>query len=179
MKKLGKDRNPFRAGFLQFVGVAESREEALRMYREPAEYFYGRCLHIDPRFAAPPGYTSEATIRARVVSQVAAAANQTAALGGVSTEMKEIVEKGYVIVGSPDEVAEKLREVAVNMNVGQLMLLLQFGNMGKQLAMYNTELFAKRVLPQLKDLFEDRFENRWWPRPLPREDRATPAGFHG
>jgi hypothetical protein len=69
--------------------------------------------------------------------------------------------------------------VAVNMNVGQLMLLLQFGNMGKQLAMYNTELFAKRVLPQLKDLFEDRFENRWWPRPLPREERAALAGFHG
>ncbi len=179
MKKLGKDRNPFHAGFLQFVGVAETREEALRMYKEPAEYFYGRCLHIDPRFVAPPGYTSEATIRARVVSQVAAAANQTAALGAVATEMKDIVEKGYVIVGSPDEVAEKLREVAVNMNVGQLMLLLQFGNMNKQLTMYNTELFAKRVLPQLKDLFEDRFENRWWPRPLPREERATPSGFHG
>jgi hypothetical protein len=51
MKRLGKDRNPYRAGFLQFVGVAETRVEAYRLYREPAEYFYGRCLHIDPRFA--------------------------------------------------------------------------------------------------------------------------------
>jgi alkanesulfonate monooxygenase SsuD/methylene tetrahydromethanopterin reductase-like flavin-dependent oxidoreductase (luciferase family) len=63
MKRLGKDRNPYRAGFLQFVGVAETREEAYRLYREPAEYFYGRCLHIDPRFAGPPGYTTEATQR--------------------------------------------------------------------------------------------------------------------
>jgi alkanesulfonate monooxygenase SsuD/methylene tetrahydromethanopterin reductase-like flavin-dependent oxidoreductase (luciferase family) len=174
MAKLGKDRNPFRAGFLQFVGVAETREEALKLYKEPAEYFYGRCLHIDPRFAAPPGYTSEATIRARVTSQVAAAANQTAALGGVATEWKDIVDKGYVIVGTPDEVAEKLREVATTMNVGQLMLLLQYGNMNKQLATYNTELFAKAVYPQLADLFEDRWENRWWPKPLPKEERATP-----
>ena len=29
MERLGKDRNPYRAGFLQFVGVAETREEAL------------------------------------------------------------------------------------------------------------------------------------------------------
>ena len=59
MEKLGKDRNPYRAGFLQFVGVAESRQQALDLYTEPAEYFYGRCLHVDPRFALPPGYTTE------------------------------------------------------------------------------------------------------------------------
>ena len=44
MSRLGKDRNPYRAGFLQFVGVAETREKAMELYREPAEYFYGRCL---------------------------------------------------------------------------------------------------------------------------------------
>jgi alkanesulfonate monooxygenase SsuD/methylene tetrahydromethanopterin reductase-like flavin-dependent oxidoreductase (luciferase family) len=34
MSRLGKDRNPYRAGFLQFVGVAESREKAMELYRE-------------------------------------------------------------------------------------------------------------------------------------------------
>jgi hypothetical protein len=43
----------------------------LALYREPAEYFYGRCLHLSPRYVSPPGYTSEATIRARVQSMVA------------------------------------------------------------------------------------------------------------
>src|SRR3569833_2932058 len=98
MDRLGKDRNPYHAGFLQFVGVAESREEAYRIYREPAEYFYGRCLHIDPR----------------------------------------------------DEVAAQLKEVAHKLNAGHLMLLLQFGNMSKDLAKYNTRLFAEKVMPQLK-----------------------------
>ena len=41
-----------------------------------------------------------------------------------------------------DEVAEQLREVAVNLNVGHLMLLLQFGNMRKDLCRYNTQMFA-------------------------------------
>ncbi len=79
-----------------------------------------------------------------------------------------------MIVGSPDEVAEKLREVAINLNVGQLMLLLQFGNMDKQRTSYNTELFAKSVLPQIGGLFEDRWENHWWPAPMAREERAAP-----
>ncbi len=149
-------------------------EEAMKLYREPAEYFYARCLHLDPRYATPPGYTSEATIRARVESMVAQAANQTAALAGIAKEFDEIVERGYVIVGSPDEVAEKLREVAINLNVGQLMLLLQFGNMDKQRTSYNTELFAKSVLPQIGGLFEDRWENHWWPAPMAREERAAP-----
>ena len=174
MARLGKDRNPYRAGFLQFVGVAESREEALELYREPAEYFYGRCLHVDARYAVPPGYASESTIRARVESQVARAAKQaTDSEAFPQDHFQEIVDKGYVIVGSPDEVADQLRNVATELTVGHLMLLMQFGNMGRQLALYNTELFAKRVAPQLRGLF-DRFEDRWWPQPLPSEATATP-----
>jgi alkanesulfonate monooxygenase SsuD/methylene tetrahydromethanopterin reductase-like flavin-dependent oxidoreductase (luciferase family) len=177
MERLGKDRNPYRAGFLQFVGVAESRDEALRLYREPAEYFYNRCLHVDARFARPPGYASEATMRARVTSQVAQAAlragTSNAFFSGVS--MEQIVEQGYVIVGSPDEVAEQLRRVVHDLRVGHLMLLLQFGSMGRDLTLHNTELFAKRVLPQLRGIFDDEWEDRWWPRPLPPAERAVPG----
>jgi alkanesulfonate monooxygenase SsuD/methylene tetrahydromethanopterin reductase-like flavin-dependent oxidoreductase (luciferase family) len=178
MDELGKDRNPYRAGFLQFVGVAETREEAMELYREPAEYFYGRCLHVNPKWAMPPGYASEATIRARVQSQVTAAANRSRQGGGGAhggTTFEEIVERGYVIVGSPDEVAEQLRRVALEMNVGQMMLLMQFGDMSKQLTLHNTELFAKRVMPQLQSLFDDEWENHWWPKPLPAAERARPA----
>jgi alkanesulfonate monooxygenase SsuD/methylene tetrahydromethanopterin reductase-like flavin-dependent oxidoreductase (luciferase family) len=176
MDRLGKDKNPYRAGFLQFVGVAETERQARELYREPAEYFYNRCLHIDPRFAQPPGYMSEASVRARMESMVARAARGDAANADElsRTPFEEIVARGYVVVGDPDQVADKLREVAVNLNVGQLMLLLQFGNMKKELAFHNTELFAKRVAPQIRGLFDDRWENRWWPRPMPAAERALP-----
>ena len=90
--------------------------------------------------------------------------------------MDEIIERGYVIVGSPDEVAEQLREVAVNLNVGHLMLLLQFGNMSKELTRYNTRLFAERVMPQMKGMFAE-WEDRWWPQPMAATARARPAPF--
>ena len=179
MARLGKDRNPYRAGFLQFVGVAETREEAYRLYREPAEYFYGRCLHVDPRFAGPPGYASEETQRRGIQSQVALAAQASryeTKFQMLAREMDAIVNKGYVIIGSPDEVAEQLRHVATDLNVGHLMLLLQFGNMNKDLAQYNTRLFAEKVIPQLGDVFAE-WQDRWWPQPIAGALRAPLSRF--
>jgi alkanesulfonate monooxygenase SsuD/methylene tetrahydromethanopterin reductase-like flavin-dependent oxidoreductase (luciferase family) len=178
MDRLGKDRNPYRAGFLQFVGVAESREQAIELYTEPAEYFYDRCLHVDVRFAIPPGYTTEATQRAGIQGMVAQAAKS--ATGDKSRfrarKMKEIVDEGYVIVGSPDEVAEQIRHVAKTLNVGNLMLLLQFGNMSKAVTKNNTRLFAEKVMPKVKDLFGE-WENRWWPQPMAKSARAELPAF--
>ena len=58
------------------------------------------------------------------------------------------------------------------------MLLLQFGSMGKDLAKYNTKLFAERVLPQLKGVFSE-WEDKWWPQPMAKGQRAAPAPFQG
>jgi len=181
MARLGKDRNPYRAGFLQFVGVAESRAEAMKLYKEPAEYFYGRCLHVSAKYATPPGYSSEATQRAGIMSQVQQAAGATPPRYNdkfqmLAKDMNDIVDRGYVIIGSPDEVAEQLKEVATDLNVGHLMLLLQFGNMSKDLTRYNTRLFAEKVMPQLRDLFSE-WEDRWWPQPMAREMRAEVPAF--
>jgi alkanesulfonate monooxygenase SsuD/methylene tetrahydromethanopterin reductase-like flavin-dependent oxidoreductase (luciferase family) len=183
MARLGKDRNPYRAGFLQFVGVGESRQHAFDLYAEAAEYFYGRCLHVDPRWAVPPGYTSEGSQRAGIESQVKKAADSNVRgkstgerFASVAREMDAIVDNGYVIIGSPDEVAEQLREVATNLNVGHLMLLLQFGNMSKDLTRYNTRLFAEQVLPNLKGHFAG-WEDRWWPQPMEQDQRADIPAF--
>ena len=176
MGRLGKDRNPNRAAFLQFVGVAETREKALELYREPAEYFYGRCLHVDPAWASPPGYMTEGTMRAGMTSQVGRAAANSARSKMRATEMKDIVDLGYVIIGSPDEVVEQLTEVATELNVAHLMLLLQYGNMGKELAKYNTKLFAEKVMPRLQPLFAE-WEDRWWPQPMEPAQRAEIPAF--
>ena len=109
MARLGKEPNPYRAAFLQFVGVAESRKEALKLYAEAGEYFYRRCLHVAPGFSAAPGYTTEATARAKMKSQVQQAANYFPEL---PQTFEQMVDKGYVIIGSPDEVADQMRDVA-------------------------------------------------------------------
>jgi hypothetical protein len=46
--------------------------------------------------------------------------------------------------------------------------------MSRDLTMHNTELFAKRVMPQLTGLFDGDWEDRWWPRPVAAAERARP-----
>ena len=169
----GKEQNPFRSGYLQFVGVAETHAEAERIYREPAEYFYARCLHLYPGFTDAPGYRTESTIRRQIAA--ARPGGGVAALGTMGApKLEDIVERGYLVLGEPDEVADRLREIAKDLNVGNLMTLLQFGNMDRDTANYNTHLFAQRVMPQIADLFEDEWEHHWWPNPMPRQERTLP-----
>ncbi len=133
MARLGKDRNPYRAGFLQFVGVAETREKAWNCIASRRSTFTAAACHVDPVWATPPGYITEATQRAGVQSQIGRAAASSARSRQRATEMQDIIDLGYVIIGSPDEVVQQLTEVATTLNVGHLMLLLQFGNMNKEL----------------------------------------------
>ncbi len=171
MARLGKDRNPYRAGFAQTVAVAESREQAMELYTEAAEYFFGRCLHIDQRFVAPPGYTTEDTTRVGLQSQVSKAAAYSDKFKLLPTKMPDLVQNGYIVLGSPDDVIQQIEELANNLNVGNLMLLLQFGNMSKELTKFNTRLFAERVMPKLRDKFAE-WEHRWWPEPMDASLRA-------
>ena len=172
----GKDQNPFRSGYLQFVGVANSKAETERIYREPAEYFYARCLHLYPGFTDAPGYRTESTIRRQL--EAVGPGGGVGALGVMGApKLKDIVDRGYLVLGDPDEVAARLREIAKDLNVGNLMTLLQFGNMDKDTANYNTRLFAERVMPQIADLFEDEWEHQWWPTPMAREARTVPQAI--
>ena len=180
----GRPRNPYQAGFAQFFGVADSEKEAIELYREPAEYFFNRCLHVYPGFADPPGYKTLQTVRhgaegmveraAREASERAEQAAKKAARKAAQQSFsaashmtfEQMVEKGYVIVGSPDQVAEKTVEMATDLNIGHVMSLCHFGNMNRDLAMHNTELMATKVLPQIRHLWDDQWEDHWWPRPL-------------
>jgi len=63
------------AAFAQQICVAETDDEAQRLYEPHVRYFFDRCLHIWPGFADAPGYRTEATIRAGLATQVAGAAD--------------------------------------------------------------------------------------------------------
>jgi alkanesulfonate monooxygenase SsuD/methylene tetrahydromethanopterin reductase-like flavin-dependent oxidoreductase (luciferase family) len=156
--------NPYRAGFLQLVAVADSDAEAERLYAEHALYFYRNCLHVYAGYVNPPGYTSAATIRAGIESQVArivSRAGQRADLGSLT--WKDFIDRGYIVAGSPDTVVHRLNDLADKLNVGHLMVLCHFGNMPKETTLHNTTRFAQDVMPRLRHRF-DEWEDKWWPR---------------
>lgn len=189
VKELGKEPNPFQGGFAQFIAVADTEAEAWELYREPAEYFFNTCLHVYAGYADPPGYKTPNTVRAGVEGMVERAAREATARAEASKQaakkgplsagpnqmsFEDMVEKGYVVLGDPTQVTEKLEELCVNLNIGHLMALAHFGNMGKDLVKYNLKLIGEKVLPELRGLFEDEWEDRWWPTPMAAEQRQRP-----
>jgi len=42
------------------------------------------------------------------------------------------------------------------------MVLLQIGSMPRELTMMNTELFAREVMPHVRDVWPG-YKDRWWP----------------
>jgi hypothetical protein len=48
--------------------------------------------------------------------------------------------------------------------------------MKKELAQYNTKLFAEKVMPRLAHV-HSQWEDKWWPQPMARTERAAPASF--
>lgn len=160
LEVLGKDDNPYRLAFMQFVGVADTDAEAYRMYKEPAEYFFNRSLHVYPGYTDPPGYISEASVRAKYQSQVGTVARASQASRRLTWD--EMVEKGNVVIGSPDTVRETLARAAGDMRIGQMLVMLHFGNMSNDVALNNIKLFGEKVAPGLRNLFAE-YENKWWP----------------
>jgi alkanesulfonate monooxygenase SsuD/methylene tetrahydromethanopterin reductase-like flavin-dependent oxidoreductase (luciferase family) len=168
IERAGRDANPYRAGYLQLVAISDSDAQAEADYAEHASYFYHRCLHVPNAFAAAPGYMTLKTIKAM---KFAFSFEFLQDLG-----WKDFVDEGYIIAGSPATVRERLREALKDMNVGHVMALCQFGNMPREKVQKNTYLFAKEVMPYLKDLWQD-WEDRWSPRPLSFEQRSKAAGL--
>jgi alkanesulfonate monooxygenase SsuD/methylene tetrahydromethanopterin reductase-like flavin-dependent oxidoreductase (luciferase family) len=157
----GKDDNPYRAAYAQIVVVADSDQEAERLYAPHIDYFFNRCLHVYPGFADAPGYRTQATLRAGFAAQVGGAASALRAQLG----WKEFVEHGFVVAGSAATVRDMLREIFTNMHVGHVMLLCQMGDMPDALARENTQRFASDVMPHLRHLWAN-YEDHWYPKGL-------------
>ena len=77
-----------------------------------------------------------------------------------------------VIGGSPETVKERMLDAAKRMRIGNWILLLHVGDMPKDLAKHNIDLFTSKVMPALHGAW-DGYEHRWWPKPV---DRDEPAG---
>ncbi|MGA8060297.1 MAG: LLM class flavin-dependent oxidoreductase, partial [Candidatus Binataceae bacterium] len=170
MAKKGKELNPFSLGFAQVVAVSETDEQAERDYAPHMDYFYNRCLHVYPGFADAPGYRTPSTIKAGLTGQI----SKNASITREGLKWKDFIDDGYVIAGSPATVRDRLREALKTLNCGHLMILQQIGSMPPELVRKSTDLFAREVMPHLRDLWTG-FEDKWSPKRLPANEMAVPA----
>lgn len=169
----GLDANPYRLGFLQLVVVSETDAKAEEEYTEHIKYFYDKCMFVPQYFAVAPGYQDYKSM-----------VNTMKRLGGgtsreegqwKSWKFKDFVERQYVIGGSPESVVDQLKDAIGRLRVGNLMVLLHIGSMPHELTLKNIEMFAKEVKPKIQDIWDDEWENHWWPETLKKKQMAVAA----
>lgn len=167
--KRGKDESPYRAAFAQTICVAETDQEAEKLYAEHVSYFYNRCLHIYGGFADAPGYRTIKTLQANVVN----ALDEDFQKLFPTLTWKQLVDDGYVIAGSPATVRERMEAMIKGLRVGHVFCLIHVGDMPDWKTRYSTQLFAEKVMPHLQNVWPEwKGDDRWWCKPM--EDRLHP-----
>lgn len=171
----GLDDNPYRAGIVQLVFVADTDGEAERLYERHVQYFFQRCTHIYPGMTEAPGYKTVESLRAVLPPPDAETLKRQDSFAAAQTySWKDFLETGIVIAGSPDTVRERLTAAAQEMRVGNWIQLMHIGDMPKDLAMHNIDLYTSKVMPGLTSIWAEH-EHRWWPTPIDRASRSVPA----
>jgi alkanesulfonate monooxygenase SsuD/methylene tetrahydromethanopterin reductase-like flavin-dependent oxidoreductase (luciferase family) len=160
----GRDANPYRFTFLQLIGVSETDEEA-EEYARHAEYFFHNLLATPPYYMAIPGCVEHDAL-------TQALTNPARNIDLRKLTFKDFVDRGFVIAGSPKTVREQLLDGCKRLRIGHLLALLQFGSMPTALCRKNISLFCREVLPHLEGLWDDEWEDRWWPERLRHKHRA-------
>ncbi len=120
--------------------------------------------------------STSCSTRRNTIRQSPAASNTTAWCARCKTpgprvdlralSAKDFFDRGFVITGSPKTVRDQLLSGVKRLRIGHLLALLHFGSMPTALCRKNIDLFCREVLPHLEGLWDDEWEDRWWPERL-------------
>ena len=159
------DKSPYRAGFAQTICVAETDEEAERLYWPHVSYFYNRCLHVYPGFRRRAGLPapSRPSRPARSASTPRRAASfHRAHLEGSGRGRPRHRRLARRRCASGSE------ELAKGLHVGNDLLPdARWATCPPTSASYSTKLFAEKVMPKLRNVFpEFASDDRFWTHPI-------------
>jgi alkanesulfonate monooxygenase SsuD/methylene tetrahydromethanopterin reductase-like flavin-dependent oxidoreductase (luciferase family) len=141
----GYTAGPQHHGYLGFVHVAPTEEEALRN----AEEYLWLPDQLSPVFkdhwVNPTGY----------VSWDARLARQKALAGVVSGTVRDHIESGFPIVGTPKQVVAKLREQLEQTRPGSLIMMPNQGRMSHETSKQSIRLMGAEVIPALREIGQE------------------------
>jgi alkanesulfonate monooxygenase SsuD/methylene tetrahydromethanopterin reductase-like flavin-dependent oxidoreductase (luciferase family) len=178
-ERVGAELNPHRLACTQIICCAETDADAERLYYDAVRYNYLN-RKIPPEFVSPPGYSTTTSLRAARQRAAPQSAEDLRRASKGEMAFWEYDELGYIIAGTPDRVAERVREMCEDLRVGQLLTCMHVGDLSEEVAALNTELFGHEVIPRLQDLWAE-FPDRWTPRVVQeriaaRRSATAPAG---
>jgi alkanesulfonate monooxygenase SsuD/methylene tetrahydromethanopterin reductase-like flavin-dependent oxidoreductase (luciferase family) len=130
------------------IYVSDTDEQARREY-EPHYWYYARnLLKTTPQQALPPGHTSLSSVMGMMERRLKSRPSN------LST-WEEVDKAGYVVVGSPETVRQRLEEYAKKVGFGLLIANFSVGNAPREYTEKSMKLFAEKVMPELRGINVD------------------------
>lgn len=165
----GRDRNPYRMGFLIPVGVSDTDEKAALEYGPATDYFYHKGLHLPEQLLLPPGHMTHSSLTHLLTKRPFPPYEELKKM-----RYAQFNDRDFVVCGSAKTVTERLINIVKTLRVGHLMILPQFGSLSHEKTMENIERISKSVLPHLRPIWENEgWEDRWWPTAARVQQRAA------
>jgi alkanesulfonate monooxygenase SsuD/methylene tetrahydromethanopterin reductase-like flavin-dependent oxidoreductase (luciferase family) len=142
-KGFGYQAEDRQLGWAVPVYVAATDEAARREAKPHFEAFRNVFLKMPVEMLLPPGYTSRESLKNVLKAKAAM-------FGDITLEKS--IELGLVVCGSPETARRVLEDHWKRMRFGNLLVLCQFGTLPADLTRRNMELFAREVMPAVKQL---------------------------
>lgn len=142
-ERRGYRASPDQLGWSIKIYVAETDAIARAEAKPHIESFANKFLRMPQEMLLPPGYTSPASMKALMQSR--------RTITGSHRTMEQMIEQGTFICGAPRTVIDQLAEYQQRGGFNIVMAGLHFGTLPHALTMKNIEIFAKDVMPALRD----------------------------
>jgi alkanesulfonate monooxygenase SsuD/methylene tetrahydromethanopterin reductase-like flavin-dependent oxidoreductase (luciferase family) len=140
-EKAGYQASPDQLAWSNAIYVAETDEKALKEAKPHLESYANYFLKTNPALMMPPGYTSIDSMKRIRALRAHRASWQSA---------EDLIEKGVVIVGSPNTVREKLAEYQDLAGFNTSLTKTQFGTMPHAMVEANQAAIAAEILPHFR-----------------------------
>jgi alkanesulfonate monooxygenase SsuD/methylene tetrahydromethanopterin reductase-like flavin-dependent oxidoreductase (luciferase family) len=138
---LGYEPDPDNIALATPVFIGESERSAMREARQHVEWLFHKGLRQGAEIVFPPGYMSAPAMRGLLKAGMKPYPELS---------FEELVEQGYVIVGGPESVRNRIGELRDELGFGQMMTMLAMGDMSAEITRRNTEIFATEVMPHFR-----------------------------
>ena len=144
----GYDAASTQIGWAAPTYVAETDEQAIEQARPHIEAFFSKFLTMPLEMHFPPGYLSPSSLKGVLK-------HKRQLRGGAGPTIEQLIEVGTFVCGSPQTVLEHLRRSHNLSGFQNYVAMMQFATLPSELTRKSIDLFAEKVMPELRSFDDD------------------------
>jgi alkanesulfonate monooxygenase SsuD/methylene tetrahydromethanopterin reductase-like flavin-dependent oxidoreductase (luciferase family) len=148
-KMYGYTASSDQIGWSTPVYVSDTDQKARDETKAHIEVLFNRLLRLPFEMIFPPGYLSMKSLKNM--------RSHKRSVSGQEHTVDTLIEQGIIVCGSPDTVRKQFMDTHRMLGFQNLLCLLQFGTLPRDLTEKNIRMFAKEVLPALQGLTDREY----------------------